>query len=358
MFADFFGTTYSDAQYDESTYSFTIPQSESVLFPPISTSDILYSLTNFKSSFSCGPDGVPSCLLINCAHALSVPLSILFNTSLKWGYFPNLWKESFIIPLFKSGSKSNITNYRGIAKLSAIPKLFEKCITGSLCHQVSSILSPYQHGFRKGYSTTSNLLQLSTLVNQGFVNGKHTDVIYTDFSKAFDKVNHLLLLKKLSVMGFTNTCVNWIKSYLTGRQQRVCFNTTLSKYIIVKSGVPQGSHLCPILFTLFINDLQTSIKFSKLLMYADDVKIFQICKDSDDHSLLQQDLDSFFVWCSINLMELNLKKCKHMHFSRKLDEYHPFYFNGYRLEPVESILDLGILLDSKLKFIQHITMSC
>lgn len=358
MFADFFATTYSDSHYDDTNdYPFEMVEQQPISFSIINTSHIVNCIKTQKSSFYHGPDGVPSCILKNCATAFSTPLSIIFNTSIKYGYFPKYWRDSYIIPLFKSGNKSAINNYRGIAKLSAIPKLFEKCLMDSLSHKTQSLLSPLQHGFRKGCSTTTNLLHLTTLIIRGFTIGQHTDVIYTDFSKAFDKVNHKLLLKKLYLMGFTKNCVNWIKSYLTDRNQRVLFNNAVSKKVDVISGVPQGSHLGPLLFSLFVNDLPSIIKFSHVLMYADDIKIFQSFDNYIDYIHLQQDLDSFFIWCTKNLMELNLKKCQHMRFSRKHCVPVNYSLGGYQLESVDKILDLGVLLDPKLNFIQHITLT-
>lgn len=358
MFADFFSTTYSDACYDESnSYPFSESLNQSISIPFLNVSTVLRSLKNLKFSYINGPDKIPSCLLISCSEALAVPLTLMFNMSIKYGYFPKIWKDSFIIPLFKSGNKSNISNYRGIAKLSTIPKLFEKLITDHLCHQVTSIMSPYQHGFRKGCSAVSNLLHLTTLVNRGFVQHKQTDAVYTDFSKAFDKVNHKLLLKKLDQMGFTNMCLKWINSYLINRKQTVCFKNVTSKSISVLSGVPQGSHLGPLLFSLFINDLPKSIKFSCVLMYADDVKIFLTYNQYADHIFLQRDLDAFQSWCDYNLMELNPKKCKYMCFFRKSFINVKYVLGGCELEKLDVFSDLGILLDSKLNFIKHISLT-
>ena len=224
------------------------------------------------------------------------------------------WKKSYIIPLHKSGSLTNVSNYRGIAKLSAIPKLFEKLITAVISQKIQSILSPYQHGFRSGLSTTTNLIQFTSTVIKGFVQRKQTDTIYINFSKAFDRVNHELLIYKLNYMGFNTNLVKWISSYLKDRSQLVLFEGYLSKTINVPSGVPQGSHLGPVLFLLFINDLPNSINYSKLLMYADDVKLFISHNCDKRASLLQNDLDSLFKWCKLNCMELTLSKCKHMCF--------------------------------------------
>ena len=187
----------------------------------------------------------------------------------------------------------------------------KKIITADLCYQVSNLISPYQHGFRKKSSTTTNLLHLTTVVFRGFFHQQQTDVIYTDFSKAFDKVNHVLLKKKLYLMGFTDLSLKWIYSYLTNRKQTVLFKNYCSRSIDVLSGVPQGSHLGPLLFSLFINDLPDMIQYSNILMYADDVKIFQCYSQISDQKLLQNDLNSFHVWCNLNLMQLNLKKCKY-----------------------------------------------
>lgn len=356
LFADFFSSTYSDVKIADSD---SHPLSE-LPYPPVSIPlldelTVVNTLKKLKFSFNCGPDRIPSCLLVRCAEALSTPLTLIFNESIRTGCFPQVWKTSFIIPLYKNGSKNNIENYRGIAKLSTLPKLFEKISTDILSHQVSSVLSPFQHGFRKGCSTVTNLMQLTSLVHRGFRQQEQTDVIYTDFSKAFDKVNHEILLKKLDSMGFTLNCLKWIKSYLTDRTQNVHFKNCYSKPIAVLSGVPQGSHLGPLLFSLFINDLPKILKFCHVLMYADDVKIFLSYRKYADHHYLQEDLDAFSSWCNRNLMELNHKKCKCMSFFRGRNLSVKYILNGYSLDNLNIISDLGILLDSKLNFIQHIS---
>lgn len=241
--------------------------------------------------------------------------------------------------------------------MSCIPKLLEKIVTDSLTHQVSCILSPCQHGFRKSRSTTTNILELTTTVIEGFVNGMQTDTIYTDFSKAFDKVNHELLLLKLSSMGFTSSLLNWLKSYLTNRTQQVKFRQAISRDILVSSGVPQGSHLGPVLFTLFINDLPSVINNSMVLMYADDVKLSLTFNHLEDQYLLQRDIDNFSLWCNKNLMNLNIKKCKHMSFYRSTKFNTTYYVDEILLDAVDTFLDLGILLDSRLNFRSHISLT-
>jgi len=174
----------------------------SIFKPVIDVSDVLQSLNTLKLSFSPGPDRIPSCILRNCSSYLALPVTLIFNLSLSQCRFPSIWKESFIIPLLKKGNKSDISNYRGIAKLSSIPKLFEKIITCQLQHHCRSIISPCQHGFTRCRSTSTNLLESTSLITTGFLTHHQTDVIYTDFSKAFDSVNHRILIYKLSLLGF------------------------------------------------------------------------------------------------------------------------------------------------------------
>ena len=156
-------------------------------------------------------------------------------------------------------------------------------------------------------------------------------------------------------MGFTNMSIKWIYSYLTERTQTVYFRNNISKRIKVLSGVPQGSHLGPLLFLLFINDLPSIIKYSNILLYADDVKIFFSIKQQTDQELLQNDLNSLYKWCNFNLMVLNLKKCKIMRFTRNMPVDANYFLGDYQLQLVDTFSDLGILLDAELNFGLHVT---
>lgn len=358
LFAEFFASTYSSSTFNSNDqYSYSFPESMNFNISVIDQLTVTKYMKNLKLSHVAGPDLVPSSILKHYHHLLSTPLTYIFNKSLKLGYFPTIWKQSFIIPLFKSGSKADISNYRGIAKLSVIPKLFEKLLYDTLSHQALSVLSPFQHGFSKSRSTITNLLEFTTLVMEGFIGGKQTDVIYIDFSKAFDKVNHNLLVHKLNRLGFSTSLTKWIESYLTNRKQCVRFRNTYSYYIDVLSGVPQGSHLGPLLFTLFINDLPSVMKNSNTLMYADDVKMFVTFNNIDQQILLQNDINNLTSWCTDNLMELNVKKCKYMIFSRTSPNNGLYTMNASILELVDSINDLGVNFDRKLDFRNHITLT-
>ena len=354
FFSDFFKSIYSTETFDENCeYPYDI-QPFDFSQPIIDPETVLKYIKSLKSCSKPGPDLIPSCFLINCCENIYIPLYILFSLSLKFGYVPDIWKSSYIIPLHKSGSRNDVTNYRGIAKLSVIPKLFEHIVSDQLSLSITNYISTKQHGFLKGRSIVTNLLEFTTKIMDSFNNGFQTDVIYTDFSKAFDTVNHTLLIKKLSLLGFPPSLVKWLESYLINRSQSVLFRNSLSKSVIVGSGVPQGSHLGPLLFNLFINDLPFSISFSSILMYADDVKIFLPISDQFSHIQLQEDLDSLGRWCSFNLMSLNLKKCKVMSFYRRsLIQFNYFLLN-VQLDSMTSFVDLGVTMDPKLSFINHI----
>ena len=307
---------------------------------------------NLKPSFRPGPDGIPSFILKEFHSSLSAALHKLFNLSLSIGHIPAIWKESYLIPLLKNGSRLNVENYRGIAKLSAVPKLFEELIVKQISFDLNKAISSSQHGFLSGRSTVTNLLEFSNHIFHQFSKSNQTDAIYTDFSKAFDVVNHGLLIMKLRMYGLPENLIEWITSYLSNRVQKVTYNNDLSSDIFVSSGVPQGSHLGPLLFLLFINDLPDVICHSSILMYADDVKLFNSFKEPNN--LLQIDLNNFFEWCQLNLLQLNFKKCKIITFCRTSGHVTNYFLGDRSVERVNSVVDLGVLLDSKLRFNLHI----
>jgi len=158
------------------------------------------------------------------------------------------------------------------------------------------------------------MVELTSFVLDRLNKKLQTDVIYTDFSKAIDSVNHSLLLFKLGQLGFPNNLLTWISSYLDGRSQRVLFKNAVSKMISVTSGVPQGSHLGPLLFTLFINDLPSIVNHSRVLMCADDVKLCFSYNNILSGFCLQSDINRFQEWCQYNLLNLNYLKCNVMTF--------------------------------------------
>lgn len=187
----------------------------------IKVHDILKGLNNLDASKGPGPDGVPPVFMKTLAIELTAPLFWIFNMSLESGNFPKIWKNSFLVPIFKSGKKSDIRNYRGIAIISCIPKLFEAIVNEKLFLQIKNRITTMQHGFFKGRSTTTNLLELINYSLNAMDNGNHVEVLYTDFSKAFDRIDIPMLLFKLQKMGIHYALLKWLESYLTDRHQIV-----------------------------------------------------------------------------------------------------------------------------------------
>lgn len=180
------------------------------------------------------------------------------------------------------------------------------------------------------------------------------DTVYTDFSKAFDRVNHNLLVAKIEAFGVGGTLLSWFRSFLTGRTQVVRYRNYCSRLIIVSSGVPQGSHLGPLLFNIFVNDVKKCLCGS-FLMFADDLKLYSTIKDSNSVDLLQVELNSLYEWSLSNFLPLNLDKCHIITFSRSKTVCEQDYFiNGRRLVRFHSIRDLGVILDERLSFKEHI----
>lgn len=212
-------------------------------------------------------------------------------------------KTSFVSPIFKSGDKANIMNYRPISLLSAIAKIFDKLICFNLRNQVAHLISPYQHGFTIGKSTITNLLEYTDYISKNMMGGGQIDAIYMDLAKAFDRININKLTNKLKNLPISKCLVKLLQSYLVDRKQFVCVNGEKSDCITPKSSVLQGSILSPLLFALFINDLPSLIK-SKILLFADDVKIFLRINDLNDARQLQQDINRALTWCAENDLEL------------------------------------------------------
>lgn len=354
LFASNFSAIYANEHHELPNY--TISNKVDINSINISLTDIFDSIKNLKHKFSHGPDGIPAALLKGCVCSLSRPLYYIFNLSLTSGIFPGYWKTSFITPIFKSGNRGDVSNYRGICIQSVIPKLFDKLISDQLARVCSGIVVNEQHGFSRGKSTVTNLLCYQQALLGAFERGVQVDAVYTDFSKAFDRVSHKLLVHKLRALGFGSQIVGWFDSFLSDRSQCVRINNYISKQIQVFSGVPQGSHCGPLLFNLFINDLGDVINDSGYLLFADDLKVFRVIESMVDRQLLQEDLNNIYKWSSTNGLQLNLKKCFCMSFGRMHNlQRNRYLLNDTLLDSVMEIRDLGILLDSQLTFRGHIT---
>ena len=208
---------------------------------------------------------------------------------------------------------------------------------------IEPILTDHQHGFVPKKSTVTNLAIISHYILQAVERGHQVDVVHMDFAKAFDVVPHSILFKKLSAYGISGSLLEWLKSYLINRFQFIEIDNCRSDIFEITSGVPQGSHLGPLLFLLFINDLPLFIKFCYILLFADDTKLFLEIKDSKDALLLQSDLINFTNWFKSNHMALNVTKCKVVTFTNKRTIIDASYsLANQALQFVDQLKDLGI----------------
>lgn len=312
-------------------------------------------LNKLDISKSCGPDNIPAIFIKLCASSLTDPLYFIYNKSLKEGIFPDEWKLANVVPIFKGGNKGVIENYRGVSLLCIFGKVFEAIITEELFFMAKNKISVNQHGFYRGRSTTTALLPLVQTVLESMSEHRQVDAVYTDFSKAFDRVHHCTLLIRLENFGVHGNLLRWIQSYLGNRTQVVKLNNTVSREVKVTSGVPQGSHLGPLLFLIFINEIGNCFQHCMYSLYADDLKLFAVIETPIQQILVQEDLNRLSNFCSSLRLSLNINKCCSITFSRSKQihksEYH---INNNKLQDVQQIKDLGVILDSKMTFEYHI----
>jgi len=319
-----------------------------------SEDEIIKACKMLTPNFTSGFDMLPAFLVSDCAHILAKPLSYLFNKSLQLQTFPERWKITNICPIFKSGDKSDISNYRPISIISNFSKILEKCIINRLLLQILPKISIHQHGFVKNRSTTTNLVCITQYISDAMDKGGQVDVLYTDLAKAFDRVDTGILLQKVKAFGFSFQLVNFFKSYLTSRSCFVTYNGFSSLPFIPSSGVPQGSILGPMLFLVFINDLADSLDCLKLL-FADDLKMFASINTKTDCQRLQGQLQVLEEWCSRNKLEINVSKCRVVSFTKRKKPVHFNYIlNNCIIQKTDNFTDLGVIFDCKLRFNLHI----
>jgi len=319
--------------------------------------DVLNELSTLPINFNVGPDNIPAFFLYNCRFILTPALTYIFNLSLQNGKFPDLWKNSFVYPVFKKGDPTNVSNYRPISKISVIPKLFSKLIFTKINNYCSSFLTHHQYGFRPKQSAICNLAITKQIILDSFEAQSQTDIIYTDMSKAFDSINHDILFMKLKLFGFSDPLLSWFRSFISNRNIVVKYLNFESDQFSVPSGVPQGDHLSTLLFNIFINDIPNVIKKSRVFLFADDLKLVKIINNQSDAVDLQNDINNVQSWCSTNRLLLNIDKCKFMRFSlsKNIVNYNYSISNSY-IELLTNFKDLGITFDSKLNFSAHTEM--
>jgi hypothetical protein len=310
-------------------------------------------INRLKPGKAPGEDGILSTVLKETANEIALPLSLLFTRSWIEGVVPNDWKKANVTPIFKSGKRDAAKNYRPVSLTSQICKLMETIIRDSIVEHLENhqLVKQSQHGFRRGHSCLTNLLTFLERVTQWIDEGKPVDVIYLDYSKAFDKVAHARLLMKIKAHGIGEKMARWIEQWLDNRVQRVVVKGSASEWSSVTSGVPQGSVLGPTLFILYVNDIEENIT-SSVLKFADDTKIFYPVDRSEASFTLQDDLHNLSTWSSKWQMLFNVDKCGCMHLGYGNPHY-DYFLDDTVMRSVEEEKDLGVIMHSSLKFSQH-----
>ena len=331
--------------------------SSSFAFEPCTPNEVFLIIASFNPSKGTGPNGIPTEILKMINFAICSPLSKIINICIRTGVHPDKLKLAHVIPIFKKGSRLLVSNYRPISLLSNINKIFEKIMHKRIYSFLEKfkLLYQLQFGFRSKYSTSHALIHMTEAIRQALDSGYVTCGIFVDFQKAFDTVNHEILLKKLDHYGFRGSVNDWFRSYLTNRKQKVVINGFESESRPLLHGVPQGSVLGPILFLIYINDLHHCIKYCRTYHFADDTNLLNISKD---YKTLQRqvnyDLFNLHKWLTANKISLNEGKTELIFFRKSGPApVLNIKLHGKRLRPSKFVKYLGIYVDEFLSGETH-----
>ena len=334
----------------------SVPTKSSFSFQPVAATDILRLISQLSVRKSSGFDGL-SARVIKCFSVyLASPLSIIINKSLSDSIVPVLWKSAIITPVVKKKGDFSMNNFRPV---SVLPVLSKQVVYYQLYNYFISndLLSSCQSGFRPGYSTQDVLLHVTDTWRKAIDNREYVGAVFLDISKAFDCVNHSVLLDKLRKYFLDNAAIGWFESYFSSRRQQVKLNDEMSDWRHIDNGVPQGSVLGPLLFAIYINDLPDVILSSYIDIYADDVVVYRSSQSITDLSYhLQNDLDRIHIWLSANQLSLNFLKsvCMLIGSPQKVRGIDwNVIIDQRKLSRVSSVKYLGMHINESLNWTEH-----
>ena len=336
-------------------------------FKLINTDDVNKVIHKFKPKTSTGDDGISTKLLKLAAGALAEPIAILINQSLTTGIFPTRYKLAKVIPLLKKSNNYNTDNVRHISLLSSISKVMEKCVFIQLYayFEENRLLYGSQYGYRKKHSTETACIELVDKLYQQLDNNETPFCIFLDLSKAFDTLDHKILISKLKYYGLDQNAIEWFSSYLSNRSQYVEIDSVKSNLREIKTGVPQGSILGPLLFIIYINDINTVSSAFRSILYADDTSLNNVISfftQGNTRSLsakINAEINLIFEWLNTNGLSLNISKTKYMLFrypqtsASRLPDLN-LSVNGSAIERVDNFDFLRLVLNEKMSWNSHI----
>ena len=317
----------------------------------ITTGKVKRKIKNLKPHSAAGPKGIAPRFLLSCIDQIAPVLAMLYRKSVETGQVPEEWRQANVVPKFKKGSKKEAGNYRPVSLTCVSCKLLESILKDDIMQHLTrnKLLKKSQHGFMASKSCTTNLLEFLEKVTEAADKGKSVDIVYLDFAKAFDKVPTERLLKRLTAHGVGGKIKKWIASWLKDRKQRVTVNGKKSGWQKVLSGVPQGSVLGPVLFLIFINDLDNGATENQVVRkFADDTKVSQVIEGPDDAEELQGTLDRLCQWATDWGMAFNVAKCHVMHVGKN-NPRHKYHMQGEALKTTEEERDIGVTVTVNLK---------
>lgn len=335
---------------------------KSIYLQPIDPLEVFREINNLNPNKAGGPENIPIKFYKIANESIAVFLCDLFNICIENGHFPTPFKLAKVIPIFKAGKHCAPNNYRPISLLSPVSKIFERLIHRRLMRflEDNNTIADEQLGFRKLHCTTHVVADVITQISTNLDNKLHTCMVLLDLRKAFDTVNHKLLLQKLEKYGIRGKVLKLFHSYLANRSQFVCANSLESKKLEVKCGVPQGSILGPTLFSLYVNDLPNITNFTVRLFADDTVLIMSSREVSKLNDVANKEIKKIENWLSSNKLTLNLSKTNYMLFSHKKDIGTNFNLKMHNksLQRTSEAKYLGIYVDEKLKWDLHVKHVC
>ena len=331
---------------------------KSIDIPEINTDEIISVISSLSNS-AAGYDEMPASITKQLVPCFVHPLTFLINKSISQGTFPDELKIAKVLPIYKNEDEQLIQNYRPITVLPFFSKIFEKIVSIYMIDflEDNNLFYDNQFGFRKFHGTNHAIITLVEKVSKALDTGKFVIGVFLDLKKAFDTVNHDILMKKLECYGIRGKLFNWLKSYLENRNQYVHYNGYDSDKKVVTHGVPQGSILGPLLFILYINDFSRSSDLLFSILFADDTSVFIEGTNYDQViDIVNNELERINIWLKANKLTVNIKKTHYMMFQRTRIKHNlrNITICDMNVTCTKNTKFLGVIIDNKLRWSDHI----